>query len=169
MASIQPTVGVVMGSDSDLEVMESCLKQLDALGIGCEVRILSAHRTPDEAAEFARTACERGLKVLIAAAGMSAALPGSLAAQTTLPVIGVPMASGALGGMDAALSIMQMPPGVPVGCVAIGSAGAKNAALLAAQILGLSDTSIAEAFRRFRQEQAKKVREKDKALQSKLA
>jgi phosphoribosylaminoimidazole carboxylase PurE protein len=169
MASSHAIVGVVMGSDSDLETMQGCLKQLDELGISYEVRILSAHRTPDLAAEYARTAFERGLKVLIAAAGMSAALPGALAAQTTLPVLGVPMSSGTLGGMDAALSIMQMPPGVPVGCVAIGSAGARNASLLAAEILALSNISIANELRHYRQEQARKVRKKDQGLQSKLS
>ena len=159
MAKRTPVVGVLMGSDSDLPVMEKCLKQLDDLGLAYEVRVISAHRTPAAAHEYATKAAERGLKVLIAAAGMSAALGGVLAANTTLPVIGVPMASGTLGGLDAALSTMQMPPGVPVACVAIG--GAVNAAILAAQILALSDKSLAGKLRRFKQAQAGKVAVKD--------
>ena len=120
MAKTKPVVAVVMGSDSDLEAMRRCMAQLDALAVPYEARIISAHRTPDAAHEYAATAARRGLKVIIAGAGMSAALSGVLAARTTLPVIGVPMASGALGGLDAALSTMQMPPGVPVGCMSIG-------------------------------------------------
>ena len=115
-----------MGSDSDLEAMKKCLQRLDEFEIPCEVRIISAHRTPQIAEEYASSAIERGLKVIIAAAGMSAALSGVLAASTTIPVIGVPMCSGPLVGVDAALSTMQMPPGIPVGCMAIGSAGGAN-------------------------------------------
>ena len=126
MAKKKPIVGVVMGSDSDFETMKRCMKQLDAFDIACEVRIISAHRTPDIAHEYSATAIHRGLKVIIAAAGMSAALGGVLAASTTLPVIGVPMASGPLAGVDAALSTMQMPPGVPVACMSIGGAGANS-------------------------------------------
>jgi len=163
MAKGNPVVGVVMGSDSDLPVMEKCLKQLDELGLAYEVRVISAHRTPEAAHEYAATAADRGLKVLIAAAGMSAALGGVLAANTTLPVIGVPMASGALGGLDAALSTMQMPPGVPVACTAIG--GAVNAAILAAQILALSDDSLAARLRELKKAQAEKVAAKDRKVQ----
>ena len=168
MAGKKPTVGVVMGSDSDLETMKRCLKQLDEFGIGYEVRIISAHRTPDTAHEYAATAVRRGLKVIIAAAGMSAALGGVLAANTTLPVIGVPMASGPLAGVDAALSTMQMPPGVPVGCMSIGGAGATNAAIYAAEILALCDKTLASKLRRFKKDQARKVAGKDADLQKNI-
>ena len=161
-------VGVVMGSDNDLAAMQKCIDQLQEFGIAHEVRIMSAHRTPDVCAEYAASAGQRGLKVIIAAAGMAAALPGVLAAKTTLPVIGVPMASGPLNGIDAALCIMQMPPGVPVGCVAIGPAGATNAAILAAQILALSDEALARKLVEFKDTQARGVVAKDQALKSKL-
>jgi len=160
----RPVVGVVMGSDSDLPTMKRCLDQLAAFDIPFEVRIISAHRTPQVAHEYAATAVERGLKVIIAAAGMSAALAGMLAACTTLPVVGVPMASGPLGGIDAALSKMQMPPGIPVGCMAIGSAGATNAGIFAAQILAVSDEKLAARLRRFKKAQADKVVAKDRAV-----
>jgi phosphoribosylaminoimidazole carboxylase PurE protein len=163
-----PMVGIVMGSDSDFETMRRCVKQLDDLGIPYEVRVISAHRTPDVAHAYAGSAVERGLKVIIAAAGMSAALSGVLAAGTTLPVIGVPMASGPLAGIDAALSTMQMPPGVPVGTMSIGGAGATNAAIYAAQILALSDDQIAGRLREFKKDLARKVAEKDAALREKL-
>jgi phosphoribosylaminoimidazole carboxylase PurE protein len=156
-----PVVGVVMGSDSDLPAMRRCLEQLEALGIAYEVRVISAHRTPATAHEYAATAAKRGLKVIVAAAGMSAALAGVLAAWTTLPVVGVPMAAGPLAGVDAALSTMQMPPGVPVGCMAIGSAGAANAALFAAQILAVGDRALAGKLKRYRAAQARKVSRKD--------
>ena len=155
-------VGVVMGSDSDWAVMNKCVDQLKAFGIGCEARVISAHRTPDAAHEYAATAAERGLKVIIAAAGMSAALSGVLAANTTLPVVGVPMVSGPLGGIDAALSTMQMPPGIPVGCMAIN--GAANAAVYAARILAVSDAELAGRLEQFKADQAKKVRDKDAKL-----
>ena len=158
-----PTVGIVMGSDSDLETMKKCAEQLKAFGIACEMRIISAHRTPVVAHEYASTAAGRGIKVLIAAAGMSAALSGVLAANTTLPVVGVPMASGPLVGFDAALSTMQMPPGVPVGCMAIN--GAVNAAIFAAQILATADKTLAARLDQFKKDQAAKVIEKDKAIQ----
>lgn len=157
-------VGVVMGSDSDLPVMQRCLDMLASLGIGFEVRIISAHRTPEIAHEYATSAAGRGLKVLIAAAGMSAALGGVLAANTTLPVIGVPMASGPLAGIDAALSTMQMPPGVPVACMAIDKAGATNAGIFAAQILAVGDKAMARRMGKFKRDQARKVVEKDRAL-----
>ena len=168
MARKRPTVGVVMGSDSDLETMKRCLKQLDEFGIVYEVRIISAHRTPDTAHEYSATAIQRGLKVIIAAAGMSAALGGVLAANTTLPVIGVPMASGPLAGVDAALSTMQMPPGVPVACMSIGAAGATNAAIYAAEILAVSDKKLAGKLSRFKKSQARKVARKDAALRKSL-
>jgi len=166
MANERPLVGVVMGSDSDLAVMQKCIDQLKALGISHEVRIISAHRTPDTAHQYASTAASRGMKVVIAAAGMSAALSGVLASKTTLPVIGVPLAAGPLNGVDALLSTLQMPPGVPVAAmVAIGAAGAINAAILAAQILALSDAALAKRLEQFKLDQARKVQEKDAALQ----
>lgn len=167
MANKSVQVGIVMGSDSDLAVMKKCAERLEAFGIGCEVRIISAHRTPDVAHEYSATAASRGLKVLIGAAGMSAALSGVLASKTTLPVIGVPMLSGPLAGVDAALSTMQMPPGVPVACMAIGEAGAVNAAIFAAQILAVSDAALAARLEQFKAEQARKVIEKDSALNAK--
>jgi len=164
MSKDKALVGVVMGSDSDLETMRRCMSQLGQFGVPFEVRIISAHRTPDVAHEYAATAAERGLKLIIAAAGMSAALSGVLAAKTTLPVIGVPMSSGPLSGVDAALSTMQMPPGVPVGCMSIGKAGATNAAVYAAEILALGDAALAGRLEQFKQEQARKVAEKDAAV-----
>lgn len=160
--SNKPVVGIVMGSDSDLETMKKCAEQLAALGIASEMRILSAHRTPQAAHEYAAGAASRGLKVLVAAAGMSAALSGVLASVTTLPVIGVPMASGPLAGVDAALSTMQMPPGVPVACMAIN--GAVNAAVFAAQILATSDPALAAKLQQFKADQAAKVLAKDAQL-----
>jgi len=158
-------VAVVMGSDSDLSVMQSCVDQLREFGIEPRVRILSAHRTPEAAAEFARTAETRGVRVIIAAAGMAAHLAGAMAAWTTLPVIGVPLTSeGGLAGLDALLSTVQMPPGVPVATVAIGKAGARNAAVLAVQILALADTSLRDKLVQFKQRQEQKVREKDAGL-----
>ncbi len=167
MSAKKPLVGVVMGSSSDLEAMDQCLQRLDDFGIPREVRIISAHRTPQAAEEYASSAIERGLKVIIAAAGMSAALSGVLAARTTLPVIGVPMCSGPLVGIDAALSTMQMPPGIPVGCMAIGPAGGANAAIYAAQILALSATSLAANLHPDKKDLAAKVIEKDKDIQAK--
>jgi phosphoribosylaminoimidazole carboxylase PurE protein len=161
----KPIIGVVMGSDSDLEVMQRCVKQLEMFGVACETRIISAHRTPDVAREYASQAASRGLKVIIAGAGMSAALAGVLASHTTLPVIGVPVASGPLAGVDALLSTLQMPPGVPVGSMAIGPAGAVNAAVFAAQILALSDTALAKRLAEFKVAQAQKVVQKDKEIQ----
>ena len=158
-------VAVVMGSDSDLSVMQSCVDQLREFGIEPMVRILSAHRTPQAAAEFAQTAEARGVRVIIAAAGMAAHLAGAMAAWTTLPVIGVPLSSeGGLAGLDALLSTVQMPPGVPVATVAIGKTGAGNAALLAVQILALADASLRDKLVQFKQRQEQKVREKDAGL-----
>ncbi len=161
----QSPVAVVMGSDSDLEVMKSCIDQFRAFEIEPEVRILSAHRTPAAAGEFARTAAERGVKVIIAAAGMAAHLAGALAAQTTRPVIGVPLAAkeGPMG-LDALLSTVQMPPGVPVATMAIGRAGAKNAAVFALQILALSDADLAAKLAAFREAQTQTALQKDAAL-----
>jgi len=159
-------VAVVMGSDSDMDVMQSCIEQLGYFGIEPAVRIISAHRTPQIAAEFAQTAAQNGIKVIIAAAGMAAHLAGALAAKTTLPVIGVPLiSSSGLEGIDALLSTLQMPPGVPVATVAIGKAGAKNAAILAVQILALADRNLREKLADFKKAQEKKVIEKDSAIQ----
>lgn len=164
-ATPQPLVAVVMGSDSDLPMMQACIDQLKAFDVPMEVRILSAHRTPEVAAEFAGTARQRGLRIIIAAAGMAAHLAGALAGRTCLPVIGVPLqASSGPGGLDALLSTVQMPPGVPVACVAIGKAGARNAAILAVQILALSDERLAERLDAFRKAQTQSVLEKDQAL-----
>ncbi|OGO01539.1 MAG: 5-(carboxyamino)imidazole ribonucleotide mutase [Chloroflexi bacterium RBG_13_52_12] len=149
---MSPLVGVVIGSKSDAQVMQAALDVLTSLGIDHEVNVISAHRTPDKAREYARSARERGIEVIIAAAGMAAHLPGVLASWTTLPVIGVPMASGELKGVDALYSIVQMPAGIPVACMAIGSAGAKNAAFLAAEILGLKHDKISKAYEIFRSE-----------------
>lgn len=162
------TVGVVFGSDSDWPVMEKCVEQLRELGLEAEVRVLSAHRSPAALAEWVGGEEGRGLKVLIAAAGMSAALAGTVAAHTTLPVIGVPIASGALAGVDALLSTVQMPPGVPVATVAIGAAGARNAAVLAAQMLALHDEKLAERLRIFKRELAESVDSKNQILQGRL-
>lgn len=159
-------VAVVMGSDSDMGVMQSCIDTLSDFGIEPTVRIISAHRTPEAAAEFAQNAAENEVKVIIAAAGMAAHLAGAMAAKTTLPVIGVPLiSSSGLEGIDALLSTVQMPPGVPVATVAIGAAGAKNAAILAVQILALSDETLADKLCEFKKVQEKKVIEKDSALQ----
>ena len=159
-------VAVVMGSDSDMDVMQNCIEQLRHFGIEPVVRIISAHRAPQTAAEFADTAAANGIKVIIAAAGMAAHLAGALAGRTTLPVIGVPLISaGGLEGIDALLSTIQMPPGVPVASMAIGKAGAKNAAIFAVQILALSDKDLREKLAKFRKTQQQKVIEKDSALQ----
>jgi len=147
-----PLVGVVMGSKSDAAVMQAALDVLTSLGIEHEVNVISAHRNPEKAQQYARSARERGIEVIIAAAGMAAHLPGVLASWTTLPVIGVPMASGELKGVDALYSIVQMPAGIPVACMAIGRSGVKNAAFFAAEILGLKHDKIKAAYEKYRQE-----------------
>ncbi|HLH81451.1 MAG TPA: 5-(carboxyamino)imidazole ribonucleotide mutase [Chthonomonas sp.] len=152
-----PLVGIIMGSQSDWETMRHAAETLSQLNIPYEVRIVSAHRTPDLLFEYASTAESRGLKVLIAGAGGAAHLPGMAAAKTLLPVLGVPVQSRALQGLDSLLSIVQMPAGVPVGTLAIGTAGAVNAALLAAAILGTQLPVVREALRHFREEQTHKV------------
>jgi len=164
----KPKVAVVMGSDSDWAMMEECVEQLRAFGLEPHVEVMSAHRSPQRVHEFAAGAESAGFEVIIAAAGMSAALAGCLAAQTCLPVIGVPLAGGALDGLDALLSTAQMPPGVPVAAVGLGSAGAKNAALLAVQFLAKRDPALHEAYRRFRREQADQVAAGNRALQEKI-
>lgn len=157
-------IAVVMGSDSDLPVMEECLKVLKEFGIPHAARVLSAHRTPEDAARFASGAEKEGVGVIIAAAGGAAHLAGSMAAHTTLPVIGVPLASTPLSGFDALLSTVQMPGGVPVATVAVGKAGARNAALLGIQILALSDSKLKKKLVDYKEEMAAKVRKKDEAL-----
>lgn len=152
-------IGIIMGSRSDWETMQHSSETLDALGISYEVQIVSAHRTPDRLFEYAESAVERGLHVIIAGAGGAAHLPGMTASKTRLPVLGVPIQSLALQGMDSLLSIAQMPAGVPVGSMAIGKAGAINAALFAAAILGISDDKVAAALDAHRQSQASAVLE----------
>ena len=152
-------VSIVMGSKSDLEVMKNCMDMLKEFKIGYEVRILSAHRTPTQAHEYAVGLRERGIQVVIAAAGGAAHLAGVIAGTTTLPVIGVPIETKALGGMDSLLSIVQMPKGIPVATVAIGKAGAANAAILAAQIIGVCDEEMANKLQEYKRTMAKKVLE----------
>ena len=159
-------VGIVMGSDSDLPIIQKATEMLKTLDIPFEVHIYSAHRTPDEARDFARSARDNGFGVLIAAAGMAAHLAGAIAANTTLPVIGIPCKSSHLDGMDALLSTVQMPTGIPVATVAINGAG--NAALLAAQILAVEDAALAQKLDAKRVADAKAVLEKDAAVMSKL-
>jgi len=163
-----PRIAIVFGSDSDWPVMEKCVAQLAALGETARVEVMSAHRNPDRVAEFARGAEKDGLEVIIAAAGMSNALAGAVAAHTCLPVIGVPLASGPLSGFDALLSTVQMPPGVPVATVSVGDAGATNAALLAVQIIARHDKKLAEAYRKFKTDQAASVAGRNAALQERL-
>lgn len=152
-----PLVGVIMGSQSDWETMRHAAETLDALGVPCETRVVSAHRTPDLLFEYAAGAEARGLRVIVAGAGGAAHLPGMTASKTALPVLGVPVESKALSGMDSLLSIAQMPAGIPVGTLAIGRAGAVNAALLAAAILAGTDDAIADRLRAFRAAQTQAV------------
>jgi 5-(carboxyamino)imidazole ribonucleotide mutase len=157
MPKTKSLVAVLMGSASDWETMRHCVEALNELGIANEHHVLSAHRTPDATADFARQAADRGLKVIIAGAGSAAHLAGVVAGLTQLPVLGVPIPSSALQGLDSLLSTAQMPGGIPVGTLAIGSAGAKNAALLAAAILALSDDKIRKSLEAFRKKQTEKV------------
>jgi 5-(carboxyamino)imidazole ribonucleotide mutase len=150
-------IGIIMGSKSDWDIMSNASETLDGLNIEHEVTVISAHRTPDLLYEYCETTRDRGLKVLITAAGLAAGLPGVAAAKTPLPVLGVPMASKALGGMDALLSMVQMPAGIPVGTLAIGKAGAVNAALLSAAILALEDEKIRDALDAYRARQTQAV------------
>ena len=161
-----PTVGIVMGSATDLDVMRPAAEALDEFGISREVRVISAHRAPADAARYAEEAAGRGLRVIIAGAGGAAHLPGVLAASTSLPVIGVPVPIKVLDGLDSLLSIVQMPAGIPVATVSIG--GARNAGLLAVRILALADPKLAEAIERFRQSLAEKARAGDAQVQSEL-
>lgn len=160
----EAVVGITMGSDSDLSVMRQAVEVLEEFELPCEVRVLSAHRTPDEALAWSKTAAERGLRVLIAGAGMAAHLPGVLAAVTSLPVIGVPISGRNLDGLDALLAIAQMPPGVPVATVAVD--GARNAGVLAARILAATDEDMRAKVDAFRERQATKVRERDEVVRA---
>lgn len=161
-----PKVGILMGSDSDLEVMGEAEKRLREFGIPYETRILSAHRTPEKAADYARTAEQRGLEAIIAGAGAAAHLAGAIAANTTLPVIGVPIDSTSLKGLDALLATVQMPAGIPVATMAVGKAGAANAGILAAQIVARKDTKVAAKLLEFKKEMVADVEERDRKLQS---
>lgn len=154
---MQPVVGIVMGSKSDWETMKHAEDVLVELGVACEVKVVSAHRTPDLLFEYAETAQARGLKAIIAGAGGAAHLPGMLASKTTVPVLGVPVQSKALKGLDSLLSIVQMPGGVPVATFAIGEAGAKNAGLFAAAIVGQTNSGVREQLEKFRAEQTQTV------------
>jgi 5-(carboxyamino)imidazole ribonucleotide mutase len=165
---MQPLVAIVMGSDSDFSVMEETLRQLSDFAIPFEVKVSSAHRSPHRTAEYARTARERGIQVIIAAAGWAAHLAGVIASETTLPVIGVPIESSPLRGLDSLLATVQMPGGVPVATMALGSQGARNAAVLAAQILSLSNPSLQDTLAAYKSSLNEKVCRSDAALQEKL-
>lgn len=163
-----PIVSIVMGSDSDLEIMREAGKALEEFGIGYEIDVTSAHRSPDRTADYARKASGRGIRVIIAGAGGAAHLAGVIAAHTTLPVIGVPIPSTSLQGMDSLLATVQMPAGIPVATVAIGKPGATNAGILAAQIIGIADAAIAKKLEAHKEKLAKGVDEKSKKLQASL-
>ncbi len=167
--TVTALVGIVMGSDTDFPVMSEAGKTLGKFGIAYEMEVVSAHRTPARAHEYATTALKRGLKVLIAAAGAAAHLAGVMAANTTLPVIGVPMATSTLNGLDALLATVQMPGGIPVATMAIDKAGAVNAAIFAAEILGLSDAEIARKLEAHKQEMVNSVAEKNARLQKQIS
>jgi phosphoribosylaminoimidazole carboxylase PurE protein len=150
-------VAIMMGSKNDMPVVDEAVKQLEYFGIACEVKVLSAHRTPKQTAEYAEALSGRGVKVVICAAGGAAALAGVVAAHTHIPVVGIPLDSMGFNGLDAVLSTIQMPPGVPVACVGIGKPGARNAALIAVRILALSDAALTQKLAAFSLEQAEKV------------
>ncbi len=160
----KPLVGIVMGSDTDLPVMTEAARTLKKFGIPFEVEVTSAHRSPTRTSEYARTAIQRGLKVIIVGAGGASHLAGVIAAETTLPVIGVPMATTTLAGLDALLSTVQMPGGVPVACTAIGKPGAINAAIFAAQIIGVADPGLAEKLVEHKEQLARSVAEKSERV-----
>ena len=168
MKRSQPLVGILMGSPSDRPVMEAAGKVLDELEVPWEMRVSSAHRSPERTLDYARGAAERGLRVLVAGAGWAAHLAGVVASSTTLPVIGVPIDSSPLQGLDALLAIVQMPPGVPVATMSIGKGGARNAGILAAQILALQDPALRERLEVFKRKLAEDVVAKDEALQREL-
>ena len=166
MSNGHAKVSILMGSDSDLDVMREAAKRLESFGIAYEIRIMSAHRTPDKAANYASSARQRGLEVIICGAGAAAHLAGAIAANTTLPVIGVPIDSSSLKGLDALLATVQMPAGIPVGTMAIGKAGAANAGIFAAQILAAKDAGVAAKLAQAKSEMAAVVEERDRKLQS---
>ena len=159
-------VGIVMGSDSDMGVMQSAADVLKDFGVAFEITVASAHRSPERAAVWASTAPERGIKVIIAGAGHAAHLAGAMAAHTHLPIIGVPIDSSCLQGMDALLATVQMPPGIPVATMAIGKSGARNAGILAVQILALADAALSEKLQEYKQQMAAKVEQKAKKLEN---
>ena len=161
-------VGIVMGSDSDMGVMQSAADVLKEFGVAFEITVASAHRSPQRAAQWASSARERGIKVIIAGAGHAAHLAGAMAAHTSLPIIGVPIDSSCLQGMDALLSTVQMPPGIPVATMAIGKPGARNAGILAVQILALADAALAKKFEAYKQDMAAKVEQKAKKLENSI-
>ena len=163
-----PKVALIMGSDSDFDAVSGCAAVLKRFGVTCTVHVMSAHRTPEAVANFARGAREAGYEVLIAAAGKAAHLAGVIAGHTTLPVIGIPVQSSLMGGLDALLSTVQMPAGIPVATVAVGGGGAENAALLAVAILARGDAALADKIRDRRQRQAAKVLERDGALRARF-
>ena len=162
----KPLVSIVMGSDSDLEIMREAAKALEEFGIAYEIDVASAHRSPNRTAEYARKAAGRGIRVIIAGAGGAAHLAGVIAAHTTLPVIGVPIPSTSLQGLDSLLATVQMPAGIPVATVAIGRPGATNAGILAAQMIGLGDGAVAKKLQAHKEKLAKSVEEKSKKLQA---
>lgn len=166
MANQQAKVGILMGSDSDLEVMREAEKRLESFGVAYETHIMSAHRTPERAAEYASSAEQRGLQAIICGAGAAAHLAGAIAANTTLPVIGIPIDSSSLKGLDALLATVQMPAGIPVAAMAIGKAGAANAGIFAAQIVARTDQEVAAKLTQFKKEMAAGVEERDRKLQS---
>ena len=162
-------VAILLGSDSDWPTVEPGYRMLEELGLKAEVEVISAHRAPDRLREYVISAENRGVRVFIAAAGMSAALPGAIAAHTIRPVIGIPVAAGVLQGIDSLLSMVQMPPGVPVATVAIGSPGARNAAVLAAQMLALQDPAAAEGLKKLKRKQVESVDKSSQALRERLS
>jgi len=164
-----PQVGIIMGSDSDWPKIKKAAAALDEFGVGYEVRVMSAHRTPDAVSEYAQTAIDRGLKVIIAAAGGAAHLGGVIAAHTTLPVIGLPVPTPDLGGLDSLLSIVQMPGDVPVASMAVGMGGPRNAGLFAVQILATADESLRAKLAKFKEDLVGKIADKDAKLQESLA
>jgi phosphoribosylamine--glycine ligase len=164
IAAQEPLVGILMGSDSDHPVMKTAFDFLKSMDICCEMTVASAHRTPEKAVEYAKNAQQRGLKVIIAGAGMAAHLAGVIASHTDLPVIGVPLDASSLGGLDSLLSTVQMPPGVPVATMGIGKAGAKNGAVLAVKILALSNPDLAKKLIKFRQDMVLEIEEKAKQI-----
>jgi phosphoribosylamine---glycine ligase len=166
MASHKPLVGIVMGSDSDLEIMQEAASVLKKFEVPYEMTVASAHRSPQRASEYAKSAMERGIRVIIAGAGHAAHLAGAMSAYTILPIIGIPIDSSCLKGLDSLLSTVQMPPGIPVATVSIGKPGAKNAGILALQILALSDATLQNKLLDYKHELARQVEEKAKKIES---